>query len=393
MTTMMMAPTAAAHAPNGTQKDPSDPRAAVRPSATAFVVASGLAIASLVATSIFFYSGFSAEFASGRGYLRTNAGTTVDLRVDAGVIGNSTTNVTPYDLSDDHTNRSRGFLATNAGTVDHLLVDAGIVGKSTTNVPPYHLSVVHTNHQAGGDAWPALKEALCPKMNPNLNLARSLFEAARYEIFGDDDSIVLKEGPPSKMISSFYVGHNGASIIMGNNNPKLTILYVKIWKAANNQITGMEKKLARHCNATYNGQIDLPEALKGEPLFLQPKRKYAREGKLCVYTAVRDPVSHFLSGYNEVEYRIINGVSFKQTFDENGVAELAPYANISYSQSAETRGERFKQFVRDVVQEDPVFLTNYVYRHFFAMSRILPTLHEYKLVRNDIKRSLNVWLP
>jgi hypothetical protein len=228
-----------------------------------------------------------------------------------------------------------------------------------------------------GHTWPILKEALCPKRLPNLIVSRSLFEAARFEIYGDNDSVVVKEGPPSKILSKFYIGDFGASIYMDNDNPELTVLYMKVWKCGNNQVTGMQIKLFSHTNGTFINDIHVRDALMGEPLFRPPNRHYTREGKLCAFTVIRDPISHFISGYNEVEYRMINGVDYEQTYDKRGAPQLPTYYNISYSESEESRRDRFSQFVKDLLSEDDVFTTNYVYAHFMSMARILPVMDYY----------------
>jgi hypothetical protein len=301
-----------------------------------FIVASSVLLGSLVATSLLVFRGVSSFVDPSRSTSRTGA----MLRV-AGNDGDATLSTIKFTPT-DHLNEFEGY------------------------------------------TWPLLKQALCPNGIPNLVLSRSLFEGARFEIYGDDDALIRKEGPPSKTLTKFYVGDYGTSIYMDNDNPRLTTLYLKIWKCGNNQVTGMQLKLWKNTNGTYINHVSMAHALSEEPLFRN--RKYTREGKLCIFTVIRDPISHFLSGYNEVEFRMINGVEYVQSYDKNGVPYLAPYTQISYTESAESRMERFSQFVKDVLSEDIVFMTNYVYTHFMPMSRILPVLNYYN-------QSLTGYLP
>lgn len=304
-----------------------------------FVVGTAVLLGSLIATSIHVFREFSASVDLGRSNVRTSS-----MLQAVGSDGHPTLNTIKFTKTD------------------------------------------HLNGLEGHDAtWPLLKETLCPKGLPNLALSRSLFEAARFEIYGDDDAIVVKEGPPSKTLSKFYVGDFGASIYMDNDNPKLTLLYMKVWKCGNNQVTGMQLRLFNRTNGIFIKDIHVLNALTEEPLFL-PNHQYARDGKLCIFTVLRDPISHFLSGYNEVEYRMINGIEYEQNYDRHGNPLLPSYYNISYSESEQSRIERFSQFVKDVLSEDEVFLTNYVYAHFMPMSRILPVL-------NYFGQSLSGYLP
>jgi hypothetical protein len=145
----------------------------------------------------------------------------------------------------------------------------------------------------------------------------------------------------------------------------------------------MEKKLWKHRNGTYTDDLKIHQALEGHFYRWDEGEgtyKYVREGGTqppCIYTAVRDPITHFLSGYNEVEYRIIN--RRVDGPNEHGTAPTASYNDIPYNISDEIRQQRFTQFVKDVLLEDPIFDSHFVYRHFMSMSRILPVLRHYNL--------------
>jgi hypothetical protein len=108
-------------------------------------------------------------------------------------------------------------------------------------------------------------------------------------------------------------------------------------------------------------------------------------GKLCTYTVIRDPISHFLSGYNEADFRLI--YSHKNEPGYNWTTPT-PYFNISFTESNETRRERFTQLVKDVVMERTELSSHYVFTHFFSMSRILPLLHNVNLTLSGYLPSL-----
>jgi hypothetical protein len=97
----------------------------------------------------------------------------------------------------------------------------------------------------------------------------------------------------------------------------------------------------------------------------------------CVYTAVRDPVSHFLSGYNEVEFRQLGEYNNKSS---TGFPSAPYHHAFPYSEdSPELRKTRFKAFVEDLLREEKVFGQHWQYRHFYDMSRVLVPLKKHKV--------------
>ena len=255
--------------------------------------------------------------------------------------------------------------------------------------------------------WPTLRHVLCGKGSSNLMLARTLFALAREEVF--QEKFVNKTfrsndggGGPTNTLTNFFVGDFGTSIYHRDaTNPNLTTVYARIWKCGNNQIRWMEKKLwlnkqrQRHHNGTYIPEMPLWQAL-GNYLYTKniTDGTYTYNSKVattnkntnniappCIYTVIRDPISHFLSGFNEVEVRILgeynNGTSEYNMKNEH----LAPYHTaVPYSNSSSTiRRRRFSAFVEDLLQEEEAFSKHYMYSHFFSMSRILAVLAKYNL--------------
>ena len=226
--------------------------------------------------------------------------------------------------------------------------------------------------------WPPLQKALCGEGAPNLLLSSLLFMLARSEVFAEDDPRAraanhtrASTGHPSKTQLKFFSGEYGASVFRGFNEKgdRFATVYVRLWKCGNNQIRWMEQKLFKHFNGTYE-RMHLWNALRA-----------GNSPPPCIYTAVRDPIAHFLSGYNEVEVRQLGEYNNQSAADWPSSSKPAPY-HISSPYSSESpylRQERFKAFVEDVLLEEPTFAIHYVYSHFFPMSRILVNLKKHDL--------------
>ena len=268
---------------------------------------------------------------------------------------------------------------------------------------------MHGNDEAlfYNTTWPPMQKALCGEGAPNLFLSSALFDLARSEVFAEDDPRIAiaaeltdrgakstnasTSGGLSKTQMKFFAGEFGSSVFQGVNekgDPFLTV-YAKIWKCGNNQIRFMEKKLFKHVNGTYTDHLQLSQTLgKFIPNMYDSGDEYDANANTntnmpppCIYTAIRDPISHFLSGYNEVEVRQLGEYNNQSHPDWPTHSKPAPYhRKYPYSnESSDLRKHRFKAFVEDLLLEDPTFGSNYVYSHFFAMSRILVILKKYNL--------------
>mmetsp|Transcript_20563 Transcript_20563/g.48448 ORF Transcript_20563/g.48448 Transcript_20563/m.48448 type:complete len:324 (-) Transcript_20563:332-1303(-) len=137
--------------------------------------------------------------------------------------------------------------------------------------------------------------------------------------------------------------------------------YVRIWKCGNNQIRGLEEDLARHLETVdHDPNLKTLHLNDDDDPGLPPP---------CLYTAVRDPVQHFLSGYNEIEYRQLrNTQHFK-------LASAPYHTDVPYDENDPVlRRKRFRAFVEDLVLEDVAFAKNWQYSHCFSMSRVLAVL-------------------
>jgi hypothetical protein len=104
-------------------------------------------------------------------------------------------------------------------------------------------------------------------------------------------------------------------------SPKKELLtYLRIFKAGNNQITGFLNDFFKK----QGGQVE--DRIKYQAV----ASKRALANATCAITAIRDPISHFLSGYNEVEFRNKKG------------PPAAPYTRFVHGSKL-----RFEQFVAD----------------------------------------------
>mmetsp|Transcript_6650 Transcript_6650/g.14165 ORF Transcript_6650/g.14165 Transcript_6650/m.14165 type:complete len:335 (+) Transcript_6650:1-1005(+) len=199
-------------------------------------------------------------------------------------------------------------------------------------------------------------------------------------------SLFTGDRSPSRTKRMFFVGDWGASSFHGTNHQggKFAILYVKIWKSGTNQIRWMEKKLFKHYNLTHvaedrrlSGAIrNYVNALSSNKIDGIYNQKFADTPPPCIYTAVRDPISHFLSGYNEIEVRQLGEYNNESHIDFPQDATRAPYhLDVPYSSTnPQLRKKRFMAFVRDVLLEEEVLSSHHIYSHFYSMSRILLVL-------------------
>ena len=289
--------------------------------------------------------------------------------------------------------------------------------------------------------WPRLQTRLCPAGVPTIALGKTLFQLARYEI---SDTPAPKKLNP-KLIHTFYDDTHGAALVVDGTDPSASLLYVRIWKCANSQIRKYLQSNSNQ-RPLKNGKLEAArqklkdkknrESLKyGIPVASQGSgqnrrlvgsksnnttetsgnysyielegdvfrgffRKHAMKdrfgedkglfryrnatrNKPCVFTVIRDPISHFLSGYNEIEYRILTGRVKLKTKNPPAYTKI-PYngtTSLFDRRDPNTLRElRFEQFVRDLAEEDISFYSQWVYQHIYPMARMLHTLKRLKLL-------------
>ena len=143
--------------------------------------------------------------------------------------------------------------------------------------------------------WPKIKENIFPRMSPNNNVWATLFELARVELGFADNRIPAKEEDEEAFANFFR--HNAGGMDVLSHDKQHAMVYLRIYKGGNNQIM-------RNIQATF-GPTNVSFWMFGltSNYFSKSSMSRARTNTTCVVTAIRDPVDHFLSAYNEVMYR------------------------------------------------------------------------------------------
>ena len=263
--------------------------------------------------------------------------------------------------------------------------------------------------------WPKLQNALCGAGFPNVerkdDLANYFFNLARLEVFSDSKD-VKQNNVPNLFFNHDMWGYQVYSVSEGN--PSFQMVYVKAWKCANNQLSKSNMQVFGN-KTRFPGELERFREVK-----LALDRVHLVDNQTspvippCIYTVVRDPISHFLSGYNEVEYnwhhhRIMNG-KYKIPKWQAPFHHKVPYIFPTYmvesdeSVSNETfyslkydnrRKKRFEEFVKDLLRQEIVFALNPMYYHTFSMSAMLTNLATYNQTLTgyipSIKNVIETW--
>ena len=150
--------------------------------------------------------------------------------------------------------------------------------------------------------WPLLKQIMCPNQSPNPNVWSTLFQLARFE-FG-----LPKDPHPSDLIAFdsffkfnygglgyYYASNDNSTNANNDDDAQNLMIYLRIFKAGNDQIRhNLQHLLGSRKVENWNTIYDI---------FTSDIVKKTKQQNMCVVTAVRDPIEHFMSAYNEVEYR------------------------------------------------------------------------------------------
>ena len=264
---------------------------------------------------------------------------------------------------------SKNKTQTQTGREDHNNSSATVVGDD------------------GGDdffehvLWPSVQKKLCPNGLPQTTAwGAKLFELARME-FGrnripdnttTNSSTTTKPPVRPRPISprlrrTFFDGFYDANgpiplvLVDDENGTSTSLMYGRIYKGANDQIRNYLGNNLNHNNNT-----------RKKYTYLEPSRYNVQKYKEpCVFTVIRDPISHFLSGYNEIETRPV----LKYAWVGPMQGEVA-YRKISYQDAGELR---FESFVQELVEEN-VFFAQWIFLHMYPMSRILNPLNKANLL-------------
>ena len=272
--------------------------------------------------------------------------------------------------------------------------------------------------------WPKLRQKLCPKGVPDTSMGPTLFRLGRIE-FGLDPNASAIDDPEKasrnrhRISEYFYDGGFGFTIFLDGTNTSNGFFYVPIWKCANDQIHSYLHRVVNrmadgkirksvdssnavdHTSDTYLERLNikaleytLHEVLdrkKNKTNVVAPSDEKNNDfyftyndsarTKPCVFAVLRDPISHFLSGYNEVEFRLISRTGGAPGPKEDH--KLGSYTEIPYDQGPDQRKKRFTTLVKNLLKEHSSFPEYGLYKHFASISRVLPTLDRFDLLPDE----------
>jgi hypothetical protein len=209
--------------------------------------------------------------------------------------------------------------------------------------------------------WSQVKSRLCRNGVPDTSLGEKLFSLAR-KVLNSDNSTV-EDVHNKRMVDTFYTGFfgDGASLYMSQEGGNESMIYIEVWKCGSNFIRQWLQNVSK--NAT-QGEF-VKDIHPKEALSLLQAR--GRATTPCVVTAIRDTIFHFLSGYNEMEYRMW------QQIDHPKSRPPPFYLERSFD-SENDRRQRFKEFVSNVLYDEFDKFKGLAPHHILPPSRILSGL-------------------
>ncbi|KAL7452396.1 hypothetical protein ACHAWC_004117 [Mediolabrus comicus] len=229
-------------------------------------------------------------------------------------------------------------------------------------------------YQKDNEQWNQIKQLVCPKQVPNPMVWPILFEQARKEL-GFDLQFVPNTESDKEFVKNFYMFSSGG-IGLKSNDGEHHLVYLTVWKGANahireniNKRTNLDDRWEFQSNIVDMmkfGHRDFSELWSPIPI--------SKRNQTCVVTAVRDPIEHFLSGYNEMEFR--STPSFHTAHRVQPDGQERQYERYKYGNEA-----RFERYVSDFVWSAPstgVYPSNPFSNifHTYSMCGILWVLKE-----------------
>jgi len=180
-------------------------------------------------------------------------------------------------------------------------------------------------------------------------------------------------------IGNFIAAGNQQSVSVGSSSierkPQFgSFLYIPVWKCGNNSIRKNLQLTVPQCKQVTFGGRGL-----GWAKFIGGVQNIP---KACAVTVVRDPVTHFISGYNEYEFRV-SGKRRKNI--RAGIQDPLNFETLDFGTEA-----RFEQFVLDFLsgyEWDESFNNFNILHHTFSMTGLLTVFHQL------FKRKLTGYLP
>jgi len=206
--------------------------------------------------------------------------------------------------------------------------------------------------------WPHIKDSLCPAMVPNTDLTDAIFAIAR-------DEVGLRQwNGTDQSLSYFYKGSPDPTGFVYTSPENKTMVYMSIWKVAHETVEVWARRNVEPLEGDFR--------VTSKPVL----RKLLQEAPdACILATIRDPISHFLSGYNEVDTRVLE----REHDPIHARMRDAPkglYHRYHYGTK-----QRFEQFVADILSQ-PYTLGWSDFPlvqplHFYSMSGALYLLGQY----------------
>ena len=142
--------------------------------------------------------------------------------------------------------------------------------------------------------WNLLKETICPNMIPNSNIWSTLFELARIELAFAKERIPFN--PLDETFTKQFFTFSSGGLGYESSDKLHHMVYLTIWKAGNNQIRNSLRSTMKNSTGTVWDTFPLSFE-QGWSKLVSPIPK-TQLNETCVVTAVRDPITHFMSGKN-----------------------------------------------------------------------------------------------
>ena len=175
---------------------------------------------------------------------------------------------------------------------------------------------------------------------------------------------------------------DGTTNVGDLNNPQnqyKSFLHIPIWKCANNDVReNLNKTIPHSTQVKFLSHGKLESWLK----YIGGSKNVRHS---CIVVVVRDPISHFLSGYNEYECRLNNEIGTELKKKQKWVGNPVNFERFVFGTEA-----RFEQFVVDFLNgpnRDQLFDYWSNLYHMYSLTGVLTKLN--KLYR----RKLTGYLP
>mmetsp|Transcript_24452 Transcript_24452/g.50755 ORF Transcript_24452/g.50755 Transcript_24452/m.50755 type:complete len:413 (-) Transcript_24452:11-1249(-) len=229
------------------------------------------------------------------------------------------------------------------------------------------------------EKWPHIKSKLCPDNVPSSRkYGRILFNLARQQLGLRN----LRSSSNFNEFWTFWPDHSTAYVnatSLSSTGSSMTVagsfIHVPLWKCANNNIRQNlmkylpgAKDVSMQCSAKAECWVSLIGGMENV-------------AHACIVSVVRDPISHFLSGYNEYEVRLNTKKTEQLRSNEGLVAHPLSFERFTFGEE-----RRFEQFIVDLLTS-PSDIFQYDLAHVYSMTGILNAIFD------NYNRGLDGYLP